>query len=288
MYTRMLVATGRRPWSDAALPYALTLAQHLGAELRLLALRPAVMRRSRVHGEAPLAPPTESLVGQGSIHLACATAYATDIRIRPARLCSWDAIPETIAQAAEAEDCDLIVVGGHSMTGLKRRWLGDPLQALATKAQSPILVVKRPPPPPVGVMPWRRILVATTSSSWSDAAVDYGFTLAWLHDLELCFLHVDDARSKTDVDGDADSGKNRLARAEARAAALGLSCNGVLAAGNPVSAIVKTARRRQCDVIILGAHRMRGWQQLIGGHIANAVAAKGVAPVLLAKRFIRL
>jgi nucleotide-binding universal stress UspA family protein len=159
---------------------------------------------------------------------------------------------------------------------------------MAAKAQQPILVVKHPPTTRVGVPLWRRILVATNHSPWSDAAVEYGLTLAWLQELELCLLHVGRDESETGADWDAESGKNLLIRAEARAAALGLSYDGMVATGDTVNAIVKTARRQQCDVIVLGSHNTTGWKRLLSGGIANAVAAKAGLPVLLVKRFMRL
>ena len=36
MYTRILVATGGSPWSDAAVAYAIALATHMRAELCIL------------------------------------------------------------------------------------------------------------------------------------------------------------------------------------------------------------------------------------------------------------
>lgn len=287
MYTRMLVATGRRPWSDAALPYATALAKHMGAELRILTVHPALMPRGRVDGKM-LVPPTASLVCQEQTRLGHATPHATDVGVLQPTLSSWDDVPETIVQTAAAEDCDLIVMGGRPLTGPKRWLLGDPLNAMAAKAQQPILVVKQPPPPKVGVPLWRRILVATNDSPWSDAALEYGLTLAWLQELEICLLHVDRAGSETGADWDAESGKNRLAHAEARAAALGLSYDGILTTGDTVSAMVKTARHKQCDVIVLGSHSTTGWKRLMSGGIANAVAAKAGLPVLLVKRFMRL
>ena len=287
MYTRMLVATGRRPWSDAALPYAIALAKHMGAELRILTVRPALMMRGRVDGKM-LVPPTAALVCQEQTRWGHATAHATDVGVLQPTLSSWDDVPETIVQTAVAEDCDLIVVGGRPLTGPKRWLLGDPLNAMAAKAQQPILVVKQPPPQQVGVPLWRRILVATNDSPWSDAAVEYGLTLAWLQELEICLLQVDRAASEAGADGEVESGKNLLAHAEARAAALGLSYDGVLATGGTVSAIVKTARHKQCDVIVLGSHHTTGWKRLMSGGIANAVAAKAGLPVLLVRRFMRL
>jgi nucleotide-binding universal stress UspA family protein len=159
---------------------------------------------------------------------------------------------------------------------------------MAAKAQQPILVVKQPPSQRVGVPLWRRILVATNDSPWSDAAVEYGLALAWLQELEICLLHVNRAGSEPGADWDATSGKNLLAQAEAQAAALGLSYDGVLATGDPVSALAKTARRKRCDVIVLGSHSTTGWKRLVSGGIANAVAAKAALPVLLVKRFMRL
>jgi nucleotide-binding universal stress UspA family protein len=287
MYMRMLVATGQRPWSDAALPYAIALAKHMGAELRILTVCSALMTRGRVDGKM-LVPPTAGLVCPEQTRLGHATAHATDIGVLQPTLSSWDDVPETIVQTAVAEDCDLIVIGGRPLTGPKRWLLGDPLKAMAAKAQQPILVVKQPPPPKVGVPLWRRILVATNDSPRSDAAVEYGLTLAWLQELEICLLHVDRAGSEARADWDAESGKNLLAHAEARAAALGLSYNGVLATGDTVSAIVKTAQHNQCDVIVLGSHNTTGWKRLMSGGIANAVAAKAGLPVLLVKRFMRL
>ena len=287
MYTRMLVAAGRRPWSDAALPYAIALAKHMGAELRILTVCPALMTPGRVDGKI-LIPPTTGLVCPEQTRLGHATARATDVGVLQPTLSSWNEVPETIVQTAVVEDCDLIVMGGRPLTGPKRWLLGDPLNVMAAKAQQPILVVKQPPPPKVGVPLWRRILVATNDSPWSDAAVEYGLTLAWMQELEICLLHVERAGSEAGADGDAESGKNLLAHAEARAAALGLSYDGVLATGDTVSAMVKTARHKQCDVIVLGSHSTTGWKRLISGGIANVVAAKAGLPVLLVKRFMRL
>ena len=288
MYTRMLVATGRRPWSDAALPYAIALAKHMGAEVRLLTVCSALMTRGRVDGKMRIDPPAEDLVCRGQTRFGHAPAHVTDVGVLKPTLSSWNEVPETIVQTAVAEDCDLIVMGGPPITGLKRRLLGDPLNAMAAKAQQPILVVKQPPPPRVDVPLWRRILVATNDSPWSDAAVEYGLTLAWLQELELCLLHVDRAGSEDSANWEAPSEKDFLVRAEARAAALGLSYDGMLATGDTVSAIVKTAKRKQCDVIVLGAHSTTGWKRLISGGMANAVAARAALPVLLVKRFMRL
>ena len=288
MYTRLLVATGRRPSSDAVRTYTADLASDMGAELRLLTVSSALMPHTRVDGREPFAPLTEPLSDHRPAGLGLATARATDVGILQASWRTWRAVPETIVQTAVAEDCDLIIMASRQLMGPKRWLLGDPLPVVTAKASQPILVVKQPPLRRFDHPVWSRILVATSGSPGSDAAVEYGLTLAWLQELELCLLHVDRARPEADAGRGAKAGQRLLADSEARADALGLRYEGLRTDGSIVRAIVETARRQQCDLIVLGSHGTMGWKRRMVSGIAHAVAAKADLPVLLVKRAVRL
>jgi len=95
--------------------------------------------------------------------------------------------------------------------------LGSISNAVAAKAQCPVLVIKQPPLVPLR---WRRVLAATGGSPWSDAAVDHAIELARVQQLEVCLLYVDQRRSRRmdSLFSLTSDGKNVLALAEARAA----------------------------------------------------------------------
>jgi nucleotide-binding universal stress UspA family protein len=283
MYTRILVATGGSPWSDAAVSSAIAIATHTGAELRVLTVlaNSGMMITPDMLGDGAVV--TEIIERDGQDTLARASAQAAEAGVICQAFSSWGNIPETILWMATQEQCDLIVVGSRGLSGLKRLMLGSTANAVAAKASQPVLVVKQPVAPdlPFG----HRVLVATGGSPWSDAAVDYALRLAQTQQLELCLLHVEQRRPRRREDPAASEGKNLLAAAEIRAAMAGLAYEGVLADGLVPEAILRTAAEKQCDAIILGSRGLTGWKRLMVGSIANAVTAKSTVPVLLVKRF---
>jgi nucleotide-binding universal stress UspA family protein len=198
----------------------------------------------------------------------------------------WGGIPEAILQAAAEEQCELIVMGSRMVSGWKRLQLGRIANAVASKAQQPVLVVKTPPPGHHLPL-WRRMLVATGGSPWSDIAVEHAITLAQTYQFEIVLLHVLPKRRRG-RDLSTDEGTSLLALAEARAEAAGVPFHSVLMEGDVISTIIATATERECDGIILGSRGIGGWKRLMLGSISNAVAVKAVLPVLIVKRFLPL
>lgn len=285
MYTRILVATGGSPWSDAAVAYATALATHIRAELCIL----TVLNVSGVYATPDVMTSSELLMEsveqQGQDLLAHATARATDAGVPHTAVLKWGNVTETILQTATEEQCDLIVLGSRGLSGFKRLMLGSISNAVTAKAQCPVLVIKQLPP---AALLWRRVLVATGGSPWSDAAVDHALELARAQQLVVCLLYVEPTRPRrTDsLLGLTSDAKNVLALAEARAAAAGVPYEAKLARGDVTAMILETATQQQCDVIILGSRGLTGFKRLMLGSISNAVAATAPTPVLIVKRFL--
>lgn len=286
MYTRILVATGGSPWSDAAVAYAIALAAHMHAELRIL----TVLNISGVYAMPDVMASSELLMEsveqQGQDLLAYATARATDSGVPHLAVLKWGNVAETILQTAGEEQCDLIVLGSRGLSGFKRLMLGSISNAVAAKAQCPVLVIKQPPASPT--LHWRRVLVATGGSPWSDAAVEHALELAQAQQLEVCLLYVERRRPRR-MDSFfnlTSDGKNILALAEARAATAGVPYEAKLAQGDVTTTILDTAIGQQCDVIVLGSRGLTGFKRLMLGSTSNAVAATASVPVLIVKRFL--
>jgi nucleotide-binding universal stress UspA family protein len=285
MYTRILIATGGSPWSDAAAAYAIALAAQIGADLCIL----TVLNVSGVYAMPDVMASSELLLEsveqQGQEMLAHTAARALHAGVPHVALLKWGNVAETILQTAAEEQCDLIVLGSRGLSGFKRLMLGSISNAVAAKAQCPILVIKQPPLTPLR---WRRVLVATGGSPWSDAAVDHAIELAHVQQLEVCLLYVDQRRSRRmdSLFSLTSDGKNVLALAEARAAAAGVPCEAKWAQGDVATTILATAAEQQCDVIVLGSRGLTGFKRLMLGSTSNAVSATAPVPVLIVKRFL--
>lgn len=285
MYTRLLVATGGSPWSEAAVQYAIALALHLRAELRIL----TVLNMAGVYAMPDAMTSSEllmeSIEQQGQELLAQAIAQASDAGLSAMAILKWGSIAETILHTAAEERCDLIVLGSRGLSGLKRLMLGSISNAVAAKASCPVLIIKSPPP---ATLAWQRLLVATGGSPWSNAAVEHALALAQAQHMAVCLLYVEARRPRRAERGapPPSDGHNVLALAEAHAAAAHVSHTTQLAYGEVAPTILHTATAEHCDLIVLGSRGLTGFKRLMLGDTSNAVAATAPTPVLIVKRFL--
>lgn len=130
-WQRVLVATGGSPWSDTAVDHALELAQSQQIEVCLLHVE-----RQRRRGEDPAAAESKNILA-----LTEARAAAAGVSYH-AVLAAGD-VAETILATAVDKQCDAIIIGSRGLTGWKRLMLGSISNAVAAKAQLPVLIVKR-------------------------------------------------------------------------------------------------------------------------------------------------
>ena len=287
MYRNVLVAIGGSPWSDAALSYAISLVAASGADLTILTVlaSPVAYTMPDVMSSSELL--MESIERQGHELIAQAAARADAAEVSHHAVAKWGSVPEAILQTAQERQCDLIILGSRVITGWKRLMIGRTLNAVTARCEQPLLVVKHPPTVELGQPTWRRLLVATGGSPWSDMAVDHALKLAQDNGLEVCILSVDTSRAAAGDPLDDNSGaKDILANAEARAAAAGVTYEAHLAYGDVTEAVLETASSRQCDAIVMGSRGMTGLKRLMIGSISNAVAAKSLLPVMIVKRFL--
>ncbi len=285
MWNRILVATGGSPWSDAAVAYAIGVAVHYNVELCLLTVLHTPPLTGADGGMLVIDRVRDYIESEGKERLTQAAARAASAGIVATTVMRWGNTSSAILQTAAEEDCDLIILGGRTLTGWKRLRVGSITNRVTARARQPVLVIKQSPCGQPNVLPWRRILVAAGDSLWSVAAMSYAFSLAQNQQLEVCGLHIQRPQpGQPDIAIDRVR-SNLLEVAEALAEVIDIRFESVIVTGNVPDAILATATRQQCNAIVLGSRGLTGWKRLRIGNIANVVVAKATLPVLIVKHF---
>ncbi|AWR85454.1 universal stress protein [Meiothermus taiwanensis] len=157
LFRRILVAFDGSAYSELALQHADALAGALEARLSVVYVVPDLTQLYRSAGRAwmftdqaqlqtRLAQEQAHLRKQGELILheaagRCTHAPAVHTVLREA---GRHLIGERIRQVAEEEQADLIVLGTHGHTGLRKFLLGSVAEDVAQQARQPILLVRNP------------------------------------------------------------------------------------------------------------------------------------------------
>ena len=142
---------------------------------------------------------------------------------------------------------------------------------------------------------YKKILVATGGSPWSEAAVVYAIALAArlgaeLHILTVLVIHA--AYAMPDMMASSDlvmesverQGHELLAQATEKAMQAGIVFTTSCKWGNIPETILQTTAEEACDLIVLGSRQVAGRKRLRLGSISSIVASKAEQPVLVVKQ----
>jgi nucleotide-binding universal stress UspA family protein len=143
-FTRILVATRGRPWSERALELGVRMARSYHLELVVVAiLTPTyVPERRATWGIAAASEVNEDarqltrrvLDEASKLAKANGVRYVCEMRQgRPA---------EEIIKAAEQHQCDLILIGSRGESGVRRVTMGETGNEVVLKAPVPVVIVK--------------------------------------------------------------------------------------------------------------------------------------------------
>lgn len=142
----------------------------------------------------------------------------------------------------------------------------------------------------------KRILCPVDFSDNSDHAMRYAAALAGTFNSELTLLHVvapvvavlpgETALPDTqqeDIDELAEACRERLEQTVGALTADGLAVQHKVLNGVPFVEIIRYARDREIDLIIMGTHGRTGLGHLLIGSVAERVVRKAPCPVLTVK-----
>jgi len=192
---------------------------------------------------------------------------------------------EKIIEVANAEKCDLIVLGRRGISNIERSLMGSVTAKVIGYFRGRSLVV-----PESTAVGWNRIVVATDGSQYSDAALDESINYAKSYGGELNIVqavYTNDeflATAPDMVEKMVDRAKGRLKIAQERALKEGVKAEIFVREGEPYQAIVNLAEELKAETIVMGSHGRTGLNRILMGSVAARVIGFAHCPVLVVNR----
>ena len=274
---KILYATDFSKYSDAALPFALSLARKYRSKV------------FAVHVLSLLPFPKISLTQASQALAAQALREAAEaMRLVEARcksvphesLILKGSVWSELSRMVRDEHIDLLVLGTHGRTGVSKVLMGSVAEEIYRQAPCPVLTVgPNVAAEPESVGDIHSILYPTDFTPESLAAAPYAVSLARENDARLYLLHIAENPVTGTVQEALTSRLLDLAPEEA-----GLCCapKAIVDFGVPAEKIAELAEELWIDLIVLGPRRkpaLPGASHLPEAS-ANRVVSRAICPVL--------
>ena len=288
MIKKILCAIDRSPSSLQAFGYAIALAKWQSARLNLL----EVIEEAPPPG-ASRAPTSDGVPNETrralerDLRRVLTARRASDVKVEIS-MRKGNVVQEILAQARTSRS-DLVVIGTHGRGGVQRLVLGSVAEKVLRLATCPVLTVRR------GVRlarrnrsPFETILCPTDFSAAANKAVAYAKRLAQEADAKLILMTAVEwpfgeavmsgavAELRKSIELDASEALTRLLPRPAD----GPRAQAIVALGKASAAIVKVARARSADLIVMGVSGRGALDVALLGSTTHHVIREGAWPVL--------
>lgn len=187
-----------------------------------------------------------------------------------------------IVHVAEETRVDMIAVGSRGLGRLKRKLVGSTSLAVARYAPCPVAIVRG------RLRPVERILVAVDGSDGSRAALRFLSTSGLVSDATVILVHVLSTpvpilHGAAPVVPDWTNADAVMTDAAAALSDARRPIEQVVSEGDPAREIVRTARKRDVDLVVLGARGLRTLGRLLLGSVSETVAHYVGLPVVIVR-----
>jgi nucleotide-binding universal stress UspA family protein len=202
---------------------------------------------------------------------------------------------ETQVEVAEAPDAvllseaanfgaDLLILGTHGRTGLRRMVLGSVAQAVAQRARVPVVLVRESMPAPVAAEAPLQFLLPTDGSqrvidaipAVADIAVTLGAEVTVVQALEPHHLVIASSR-----DAQRRAAEREVDQLVGTLSAAGMASTGIVIEGSPARGIVREAQERGTELVVIPARSRSEAGRLIFGSVADRVIHDAPCPVVM-------
>ena len=295
MIKNILCPVDRSPSSLQAFSYAIALARWQGARLHLLeVIEAAAPPRGRVPADDSV--PNDARVAlERDLRRVLTARRASDVSAR-IFMRTGNVVQEILAQT-KASRADLVVIGSHGRGGVQRLVLGSVAEKVLRLATCPVLTVRRGARAErQGRSFFRTILCATDFSAAANRGVAYARRLAKEAKANLVVMHavewpLGDAVTSGPIDelrkGTESNARDKLVRLLPRSSSEGRNAQAVVTLGKASADIVKVARARSADIIVMGVSGRGAVDVAVLGSTTQQVIREGTRPVLTVRTVTR-
>ena len=204
--------------------------------------------------------------------LSDAERKAKEERMLIKTVCVEGEAHEGIVDIAEAEKCDLIILGRKSISRFERVLLGSVIVKVIGHTLCRILIV-----PQDAKLSFDKILIATDGSMHSEFASDEAIALAKRYRSSLIVLSV--AKKYENLP----SAKENVDMVKKVAEKEGIKVETLIRHGVPHEVIVNTAAQKDVGFIVVGSHGRTGITKLLMGSVTERVIGRAKCAVLVWK-----
>jgi nucleotide-binding universal stress UspA family protein len=273
----ILFATDFSPASELVLPYARALARAYDATLVTV----HVVAPMVVAVEPPGVVNMAELARRDMLDLAATGELET---IKHREIVAEGPIWDSLAQIVEKAEIDLIVVGTHGRTGLKKLVLGSVAEEIFREAPCPVLTVGPQVTSELRHTPQiKTVLYATDFSADCPGALQQALALATQQNAKLLLLTVVEHTTMPDSERVIDALHERL---KAMIPPGTVAFETLVEFGHPAMKILDVAEQFTASVVVLGAHRPAHFANRFMD-IAYRVICEAPCPVLTCNALVQ-
>jgi nucleotide-binding universal stress UspA family protein len=216
--------------------------------------------------------------------IAEAEKIAKSERMLVKTVCEEGEVYERIVDLADAENCNIIVMGRRGLGDIQRMLVGSVTARVIGFSQRDVLVV-----PEKSMVGWKKIVLATDGSKYSALAAERAVSFAESYGGELLVISVVDvpaefhAEAPEAVEKMVAKAKQFTADVKKQAEAAGVKAKTFVKEAEAYEAITGLAKEQGASMIVVGSYGRTGLRRLLMGSVTEKVIGHAPCPVLVVK-----
>ena len=265
---KLMVATDGSKYSESAIREAINLAKICSSDLIAVSVV-----KTNLEFDSVLPQFVEKAEQDAIKHLESVKAQAAKEGVNCITIVSRSEEPyEDIVRHASKNNVDMIIMGTHGKTEMKRLMMGSVTALVIGHAPCKILVL-----PLNAKVECKNVLIATDGSKYSEAAASEALGIAKRCGSSLIVMSV------ASSDEELASAKDNVNKVVEAAEKEGIKTVPVVTTGMPYEAIIETSKQKKADFIIVGSHGRTGLARLLMGSVTERVIGLSESAVLVVK-----